>query len=364
MSANPEVGGEQSFVAHLMELRDRLLRIVLAVLAVLLLLFPFSNDLYTFVAGPLLAVMPKGTSMIATQVASPFLTPFKLTLVAAVVLAMPFILYQLWAFVAPGLYRHERRLALPLLVSSIALFYLGMAFAYYVVFPLVFAFFTGTAPDGVAVTPDISAYLDFVLTLFMAFGIAFEIPIATILLVKVGFTTPQQLASKRPYIVVVAFVVGMLLTPPDMISQTLLAVPMWLLFEAGVFFSRMAVKRPEDEEPEAAAETGDDGQPGPAPAGAAPEAEDAEYRPMSEEEMDAELDRMEEEDRDLPEDDQEVDDLPAVNPVDETLRRANELRQAMDFEGARRLLYEVLVEGDASQVQVARDILKQLDEDA
>jgi sec-independent protein translocase protein TatC len=182
--ANPEeIGQEQPFVSHLVELRDRLMRIVVAVLLVFLVLFPFANDIYIYVAAPLMAQLPEGTSMIATQVASPFLTPFKLALVSAVFLSMPYLLYQLWSFVAPGLYQHEKRLAIPLLVSSILLFYLGMVFAYYVVFPLVFAFLTGTAPDGVAVMTDISHYLDFVLTLFFAFGVAFEIPIATILLV-------------------------------------------------------------------------------------------------------------------------------------------------------------------------------------
>jgi len=234
MSSPPtpeDPGAEQPFISHLVELRDRILRMVVAIFLVFLVLFPFANDIYVYVAAPLMAQLPEGTSMIATQVASPFLTPFKLALVAAVFLSMPYLLYQLWAFVAPGLYRHEKRLAVPLLVSSILLFYLGMAFAYYVVFPLVFAFLTGTAPEGVAVMTDISAYLDFVLTLFFAFGIAFEIPIATILLVSAGITTPEDLASKRPYVIVGVFVVGMFLTPPDVISQTLLALPMWLLFE-------------------------------------------------------------------------------------------------------------------------------------
>ena len=236
---------EQPFMSHLLELRDRLLRSVLAVLFLLLVLFPFGNDIYTFIAEPLMKVLPEGASMIATRVASPFLTPFKLSLVAAVFLAMPYLLYQLWSFIAPGLYQHEKRLALPLLASSIFLFYLGAAFAYVVVFPLVFAFLTGTAPEGVLVMTDISEYLDFVLTLFFAFGIAFQIPVATVLLVMAGIATPRQLASKRPYVVVGVFVVGMLLTPPDVISQTLLALPMWLLFELGVFLSRLVVRERE-----------------------------------------------------------------------------------------------------------------------
>jgi len=243
---NPEDGtegqapdqGEMTFVEHLVELRDRLLRVVLAVLCFLVVLFPFANDLYALLAEPLLRHLPEGTSMIATQVASPFLTPFKLSIVLSIFLAMPMVLYQVWSFVAPGLYKHERRLIFPLLVTSSVLFYLGMAFAYFVVFPLMFAFFQAVAPEGVAIMTDITAYLDFVLKIFFAFGIAFEVPIATILLVWTGFTTPAALVSKRPYIIVGAFVLGMMLTPPDIISQTLLALPMWLLFELGVIFSK------------------------------------------------------------------------------------------------------------------------------
>ena len=238
---SPAPEQEQPFISHLLELRDRLLRMLLAVLVIFVVLFPFANDIYTWVASPLMAHLPAGTSMIATEVASPFLTPFKLSLVAAIFLAMPFILYQFWAFVAPGLYQHEKRLAMPLLVSSVVLFYVGMLFAYFVVFPLVFGFLTGTAPEGVAVMTDIARYLDFVLTLFFAFGLAFEVPIATILLVATGVTTPESLAGKRPYIIVGAFAIGMLLTPPDVISQTLLALPMWVLFELGVIFSRMVL---------------------------------------------------------------------------------------------------------------------------
>lgn len=230
--------GEMTLVEHLVELRDRLLRVVLSVVLVLLVLFPFANDLYTLLAKPLLKHLPQGGSMIATEVASPFLTPFKLTLVLAIFISMPVALYQLWSFVAPGLYKHERRFVFPLMITSTVLFYAGMAFAYYVVFPLMFAFFNATVPDGVAIMTDISKYLDFVLKIFFAFGIAFEVPIATILIVWAGFTTPEALAAKRPYVIVGAFVVGMLLTPPDAISQTLLAIPVWLLFELGVFFAR------------------------------------------------------------------------------------------------------------------------------
>lgn len=230
--------GEMTLVEHLVELRDRLLRVVLSVVLVLLVLFPFANDLYTLLAKPLLKHLPQGGSMIATEVASPFLTPFKLTFVLAIFISMPVALYQLWSFVAPGLYKHERRFVFPLMITSTVLFYAGMAFAYYVVFPLMFAFFNATVPDGVAIMTDISKYLDFVLKIFFAFGIAFEVPIATILVVWAGFTTPEALVAKRPYVIVGAFVVGMLLTPPDAISQTLLAIPVWLLFELGVFFAR------------------------------------------------------------------------------------------------------------------------------
>ena len=234
---------EMTFVEHLVELRNRLLRVVLVVAVLLLCLMPFANQLYALLAAPLLAEMPMGSRMIATQVASPFLTPFKLALVAAILIGMPYILYQFWAFVAPGLYRHEKRLVFPLMVSSSFLFYLGMAFAYYVVFPLMFAFFQAVAPEGVEIATDISSYLDFVLKIFFAFGLAFEVPIATVVLVWTGFTTPEALVEKRPYIIVGAFVVGMLLTPPDIISQTLLALPVWVLFELGVIFAKLYVRR-------------------------------------------------------------------------------------------------------------------------
>ena len=191
-------------------------------------LFPFANEIYSFVSEPLRALLPEGASMIATEVASPFLTPFKLTLVAAVFLAIPYVLYQVWSFIAPGMYRHEKRLAIPLLVSSVLLFYAGAAFAYFVVFPLIFAFFTSVAPDGITIMTDINSYLDFVLKLFFAFGVAFEIPIAAVLMIWAGITTPEALAKKRPYIIVGCFIFGMLLTPPDIISQSLLAIPMWL----------------------------------------------------------------------------------------------------------------------------------------
>lgn len=232
---------ELSFLQHLVELRSRLLKACLAVFVVLLALIPFSRQLYHALAAPLMAQLPEGSSMIAIDVASPFLTPFKLTLLVAFMVAIPVVLYQLWAFVAPALFKHEKRLARPLLVSSILLFYTGCAFAYFVVFPLVFGFLTRVAPEGVAVMTDISKYLDFVITLFLAFGITFEVPIATILLVATGITTTKKLAGWRPYIVVGAFAVGMVLTPPDVISQTLLALPMWILFEVGIIFSRILI---------------------------------------------------------------------------------------------------------------------------
>ncbi|MFN2310331.1 MAG: twin-arginine translocase subunit TatC, partial [Gammaproteobacteria bacterium] len=213
---------EQPFLGHLVELRDRLLRMLVAVLIVFLALAPFANTLYSLLADPLMRHLPQGSSMIAIEVASPFLIPFKLALVLAIFLCMPLLLYQAWAFIAPGLYRHERRLALPVLVSSTLLFYLGGLFAYFVVFPLVFAFLTASAPEGVSVMTDIGKYLDFVLTLLFAFGAAFQVPVATFVLVRMGATTPQALAAKRPYVIVGAFVIGMVLTPPDIISQTLL----------------------------------------------------------------------------------------------------------------------------------------------
>lgn len=226
-------------VAHLTELRDRLLRALLAVLIIFICLFPFANEIYAFVSQPLRELLPQGAGMIATEVASPFLTPFKLTLFTAIFIAVPYILYQIWSFIAPGMYRHEKRFAVPLLVSSVALFYLGAAFAYFVVFPLIFAFFTSVGPEDITIMTDINSYLNFVLKLFFAFGIAFEIPIAAILLIWAGITTPDALARKRPYIIVGCFVFGMLLTPPDVISQSLLAIPMWILFEFGVFFGRL-----------------------------------------------------------------------------------------------------------------------------
>lgn len=244
----PDQDQEQTLVSHLVELRQRMMRIVLIVLAVFLGLFYFANDLYEYLSAPLTALLPPGTSMIATDVTSPFFAPFKLTLVTAIFAAIPFILHQVWGFIAPGLYNHEKKVAVPLLVSSIFLFYAGIAFAYFVVFPLIFGFFTSVGPENVAVMTDISSYLNFVLKLFFAFGIVFEIPIATLLLIWSGATTAESLTSKRAYVIVCCFVVGMLLTPPDVISQSLLAIPMWLLFELGILLSKVFVRKSEDDE--------------------------------------------------------------------------------------------------------------------
>ena len=294
-----EVEQEQGFLSHLKELRDRLLRSVLAVLILFLALFPFADTIYSVLAEPLMRHLPEGTSMIAIEVASPFLIPVKMVLMLSIFIAVPYLFYQLWSFVAPGLYLHERQLVMPLLASSTVLFFMGVAFAYFLVFPLAFAFFNAVAPTGVEVMTDIGRYLDFVITIFFAFGIAFEVPIATILLVAVGATTPDKLAKKRPYIIVGAFVIGMFLTPPDIISQTLLALPMWALFEVGILFAKYMLPKRLVSEGE------------PTPGDAAPVTDppigtwhddepdnDAQYRPLSDTEMEAELDRSDAEDAD------------------------------------------------------------------
>jgi len=233
---------------HLLELRTRLLRAVLGILVVFCSLAYFSQDIYQYLAQPLLATMPIGSQMIATDVASPFFAPFKLTIVLSVFIAMPYILYQVWSFVAPGLYRNEKRMVAPLMLASTLLFYAGIAFSYFVVFPVVFAFFSSVAPEGVTIATDISSYLDFVLKLFFAFGTAFEIPIVIILLCWTGVTSPNSLRKKRPYVVVGAFVLGMLLTPPDIISQSMLAIPMLILFELGILIASLHYKS-EDNDP-------------------------------------------------------------------------------------------------------------------
>lgn len=271
MSDQEVDGKEQGFISHLLELRDRLLRMVVVILVFFVLLFPFSEEIFTYFAQPLLELMPDGTSMIATGVTSPFLVPFKLVLMLSVLLSLPYTLYQVWAFIAPGLYKHEKKLVAPLVFSSVMLFYCGIAFAYFVVFPLLFGFFIAIAPEGVSVMTDIGQYLDFILAIFFAFGIAFEMPVATFLLVQAGVTTVESLSAKRPYIIVGVFVIGMFLTPPDIISQSLLAIPMWLLFEIGLVASRVVEKNKQEES-------------------------DDEYQPMSEEDMDSEMDRLDTED--------------------------------------------------------------------
>lgn len=306
MTVQPDIPGpspeeEQPFISHLLELRDRILRALASVLAVFIGLAWFAQDLYTLLAEPLLKHLPQGSSMIAIDPATPFFTPFKLTLILSFFLAIPYVLYQVWAFVAPGLYRHERKLVLPLLVSSTVLYYAGMAFAYFAVLPLVFKFITATAPEGVAVMTDIARYLDFVLAIFFAFGVAFEIPVATILLVWAGVTTPESLREKRSYVIVGCFVVGAVLTPPDIVSQFLLAVPMWLLFEAGVWLSRFYVRKDETSTEEG----------GQLVAQGAADAEPR-YRPMTPEEMEAELNAIEETEK--AERQRELEQKPATDP--------------------------------------------------
>ncbi|MES9906560.1 MAG: twin-arginine translocase subunit TatC [Sedimenticola sp.] len=395
---------EQPFVSHLIELRDRLMRVVIAVVVVFFLLFPFANDLYQAVSKPLLAVLPDGQNMIATGVISPFLAPFKLALVAAIFIGMPLILYQLWSFIAPGLYKHEKRVLLPMVGSSALLFYCGALFAYFVVFPLVFQFMKMTTPGGVDMIPDITQYLEFVLTLFFAFGLAFEVPIATIILVWMGVSTPDKLREKRPFIIVGAFCLGMLLTPPDVISQTLLALPMWLLFEVGLFFSRIVyrdkLKRAAAAEEDGETATGEDAplaaaasagaaaaKPLPVTTGWKPvdsfdgdhdlgdSAESAidpeRFTPLTEEELDAQLDiiEREEEEEEEEEDDDEgelgdsdSDDL-YHEAVEEKLRRVKLLRDEGNIIGAKGVLYEILSEGNDEQGKIARSILDQLDEE-
>lgn len=246
---DPNQMKEQSLMDHLIELRDRLLHIVLSILIVFLALFAFSEEIFSFTAEPLLQLMPEGTSMIATGVTSPFLVPFKLVLLLSILLTIPYTLHQIWSFIAPGLYRHEKKMAVPLLVSSVLLFYFGVMFAYYVIFPILFGFFIGIAPEGVSVMTDIGQYLDFIIAIFFAFGIAFEVPVATFLLIASGVISADKLAEKRPFIIIGAFVIGMLLTPPDVISQSLLAIPMWVLFELGLIMSRLFIKTDDADEP-------------------------------------------------------------------------------------------------------------------
>lgn len=270
MSETPDK--QESFITHLIELRDRLLRAVVAVIVVFIGLFPWANDLYTLLAQPLINKLPQGSQMIATGVATTFFIPLKVAMMAAFLIALPYVLYQIWAFIAPGLYQHERKLGLPLLVSSVFLFFTGMAFAYFLVFPVVFGFLAGATPEGVNFAPDIGAYLDFVMTLFIAFGVTFEVPVVVILLVISGMVTVEKLREARPYVIVGAFIIGAIFTPPDVISQIMLAVPLWILYELGIviaqFMRRIKPVEPESVYPD-------------------------DYKPMTDEEMEAELNRLE-----------------------------------------------------------------------
>lgn len=255
-------------------MRDRLLRAVLGVVVLFVVLFPWAQDLYALLAKPMLASLPQGGQMIATEVTTPFFVPMKVTLMTAFLLALPWVFYQAWAFVAPGLYQHEKRLGVPLVIASVILFLMGMAFAYFLVFPVVFGFIVGVAPEGVAVMTDIGKYLDFVMTLFMAFGITFEVPVAVVLLVKMGMVSVAKLREIRPYVIVGAFVIGAIFTPPDIISQFMLAIPLWVLYELGILIAALITKpRPES-------------------------GSDSDYQPLSESDMDAELDRIDAESRD------------------------------------------------------------------
>lgn len=239
----PESAGELTIIGHLVELRNRILKCVVALLVVFLGLIYFANDIYAFVSAPLVSVLPDSTSMIAIDPTAPFFAPFKLTFYVSLFVCAPYILYQLWAFIAPGLYRNEKEIAVPLFISSVLLFYAGIAFAYYVLFGLVFSFFVSVAPEGIAVAPDISSYLSFVMKIFFAFGFAFEIPVAVFLLISAGILEPESLRNKRPYVIVGCFLVGMLLTPPDPFTQSMLAIPMWMLFELGLYFGKVFLRR-------------------------------------------------------------------------------------------------------------------------
>ncbi len=242
-AGEPEKLAEGTLISHLLELRERLLRSTIAVIIAFLPLAYFSNQLFTLVAQPLIDRLPEGTSLIATNVAAPFMAPLKLSLIAALFVAMPYVLYQVWAFVAPGLYRHERRFALPLFLSSVVLFYVGVAFAYFIVFPLMFAVLTSTTPVGVKMMTDMSSYLDFVLLLFFAFGVAFEVPVAVVLLAATGLVKIESLKSQRGYVLIGIFVIAAILTPPDAVSQCFMAVPMYLLYEAGIVFAQFLIRQ-------------------------------------------------------------------------------------------------------------------------
>ncbi|MFA5170997.1 MAG: twin-arginine translocase subunit TatC [Sulfuriferula sp.] len=256
---------QDTFISHLIELRNRIIRALLAFVLVFLGLFHWANNIYTLLAEPLLHALPKGGQLIATEVTAPFFVPIKVTMMAAFLIALPYILYQMWAFIAPGLYSHEKKMGIPLIIASVLLFLCGMSFAYFLVFPVVFGFIAGVAPVGVAVMTDIGKYLDFVMTMFMAFGITFEVPVVVVLLVKIGFVSIAKLRDIRPYVIVGAFVIGAIFTPPDMVSQIMLAVPLWLLYELGIIVASLVTR------PTAAEDT---------------------YQPMSDAEMEQELDNM------------------------------------------------------------------------
>lgn len=261
---------QQTFISHLLELRDRLLRAVLVWIVVFVCLFPFANQLYSVLAQPLLAKLPQGGQMIATEVVTPFFVPVKVAMMTAFLGALPYILYQVWAFVAPGLYAHEKKIIMPLVVASVFLFACGMSFAYFLVFPMVFGFIVGIAPQGVAVMTDIGKYLDFVITMFLAFGITFEVPIVVVALAAMGMVEVDKFKDARPYVIVGAFVVGAVFTPPDVISQIMLAMPLWLLYELGVIVAGWVVRNK--------------AQP-----------DSGEYKPLTDAEMEAEFDRVEDE---------------------------------------------------------------------
>lgn len=280
---------EMTFVQHLIELRDKLLHSVIAILLIFIGIFPFANEVYGFIAAPIINVLPADTNIIAIGVISPFLTPLKMALIFAVYAAMPYLLYQIWSFIAPALYRHEKQMILPLVVSSTVLFYAGLLFSFYIVFPVIFGFLSSIGPSIVDFTPDIQYYLDFVLKVSFAFGVAFEVPIATILLIMFGATTVEKLKSNRPYVIIGAFVLGMLLTPPDIISQTLIAIPMWLLFEAGLIFAPM-FQRKTPEQP-----TDNDDNPDDSSKSKKEEVSKDEEEDWGDDDLDAEMDKIDEE---------------------------------------------------------------------
>lgn len=278
MSDAPENApdAQESFISHLIEMRDRLLRSVVAIVLVFICLFPWANDLYTLLAQPLISKLPQGSQMIATGVVSTFLIPLKVAMMTAFLITLPYVLYQMWGFIAPGLYQHERKLGIPLLVSSVLLFFIGMAFAYFLVFPVVFGFLAGATPEGVNFAPDIGQYLDFVMTMFIAFGVTFEVPVVVILLVITNMVSVQKLREIRPYVIVGAFVIGAIFTPPDIISQFMLAVPLWILYEVGIILAGF-MRKVKPVEPQSVYLS--------------------DYKPMTDAEMDAEFDRLESPDR-------------------------------------------------------------------